>query len=215
MLQPIKCIFWEKWVWSFKTLSSTFYAKWRSVTRKNTLAALNPHISSFSLFPPLHPVHFYRVDIFIPVAHIRIDNILLTKSFLFVIDGLLTIFSPKFLASLEWSYYHPIKHLLVFKTSWRLLQDMSWKPLQHVFSVTSFRLPRRLEDILGDEKLLRWRRFQDVLKICLEDVLKTSWRQAKCLLGISVCNKSKYVSNESIFHKSISDESKANPECIN
>ena len=40
----------------------------------------------------------------------------------------------------------PSKHLLVFKTSWRCLQDMSWRRLQHVFSVTIFRLPRRLED---------------------------------------------------------------------
>ena len=47
--------------------------------------------------------------------------------------------------------------LLVFKTSWRRLH--------HVFSVTVFRLPRRL---------------QGVLQICLEDLwktyLKTSWR---------------------------------------
>ena len=46
----------------------------------------------------------------------------------------------------------------------------------------------------------------------LEDVLKkrleTSWRQTKCLLRISVSNKSKLASNNSIFHKCISDESK-------
>ena len=71
----------------------------------------------------------------------------------------------------------------VLKTSWR------W--LQHVFSVTSFCLLRRLqdiiarrlastswrrledvlgrrEDVLEDEKVLRWR--------CLQDVLKTAWR---------------------------------------
>ena len=46
--------------------------------------------------------------------------------------------------------------------SWRRLQDMSWKRLQHVFSVTILRLPRRLED---------------VLQKCLDDVLKTSWRR--------------------------------------
>ena len=51
-----------------------------------------------------------------------------------------------------------IKHLLVFKTFWRRLQ--------HFFSVTIFRLPRRLQGVLEDEKLLRWRRH----------VLKTSWR---------------------------------------
>ena len=74
----------------------------------------------------------------------------------------------------------PSKHLLVFKTSWRHLQDMSWRRLQHVFSVTILRLPRRLEDVLKtfsrplarrlqdvleDEKLLRWRRLEDVLEI--------------------------------------------------
>ena len=90
----------------------------------------------------------------------------------------------------------PKKHFLVFKTSWRLLQDMSWRGFQHIFSVTILRLPRRLEDVLRrrledvlktfsrplarglqdvleDEKFLRWRRLQDILKTCLEDVLKT------------------------------------------
>ena len=47
----------------------------------------------------------------------------------------------------------PSKHLLVLKTA--------WIRLQHVFSVTIFRLPRRLEDLLQRR---------------LEDVLKTSWR---------------------------------------
>ena len=36
--------------------------------------------------------------------------------------------------------------------------------------------PRRLQDALEDEKLLRWRRFESVFKACLEDILKTSWR---------------------------------------
>ena len=71
--------------------------------------------------------------------------------------------------------------------SWRRLQDMSRRRLQHVFSVTILRLPRRFQDVLKtfsrplarrleDEKLLRWRRLQDVLKTCLEDILRTSWR---------------------------------------
>ena len=97
-------------------------------------------------------------------------------------------------------YKHPSKHLLVLKTSWRRLE--------HVFSVTIFWLPRRLEDVLQrrrledisqdvleDERFLCWRRLQDILKACLEDVLttcledvlkacledilKTSWRQKK------------------------------------
>ena len=48
----------------------------------------------------------------------------------------------------------------------------------------------------------------------LEDVLKTLWRQAKYLLGISVSNKSKCVPNKSIFNKSTFDNSKANPKRI-
>ena len=43
----------------------------------------------------------------------------------------------------------------------------------------------------------------------------SSWRKRKYLLGIFVSNKSKCVSKKSIFHKSISDNSKANPKCIN
>ena len=86
----------------------------------------------------------------------------------------------------------PIKYLLVFKTCWRRLQDMSWRRLQHVFSVTIFCLPRRLEDVLKTswktkncyaedvlktclEEVLRTC-LEDFLKTCLEDVLKTSWR---------------------------------------
>ena len=48
----------------------------------------------------------------------------------------------------------------------------------------------------------------------LEDVFRTSLKETKCLLGISVSIKSKSVSNKSIYHKSISDESMANPKCI-
>ena len=40
---------------------------------------------------------------------------------------------------------------------------------------------------------------EDVLKTCLEDVLKTLWRKTKYLLGISISNKSKYLSHESYF----------------
>ena len=55
---------------------------------------------------------------------------------------------------------------------------------------------------------------EDVLKTYLEDVFKTSRRQTKSLLVISVSNKSKCISNKSMFHKSISDKSKANPKCV-
>ena len=105
---------------------------------------------------------------------------------------------------------------------------------RHVLKTSSTRLQRnnftssktswrRLEDVFEDEKLFRWRRLEDVLKTYLqdvfktylEDVLKTLWRETKYLPGISVSNKSKCVSSKSIFDKSISDNSKVNPKCIN
>ena len=61
---------------------------------------------------------------------------------------------------------------------------------QDVFSVTIFRLPRRVEDVLKTC-------LEDVLKACLEDACKTSWRQTKCFLKLSVSNKSKCVFNKS------------------
>ena len=93
--------------------------------------------------------------------------------------------------------YNPSKHLLVLKTSSR-----------HVFKTC-------LEDVLKTclEDVLKTC-LEDVLKTCLEDVLKILWRQAKYLLGISVSNKSKCVSNKSIFNKSTFDNSKANPKCM-
>ena len=78
-------------------------------------------------------------------------------------------------------------------------------------------------DVLEDVKLLRWRRLQDmssrhVLR-CLEDMpwrpLEDIMETKQYLLGISVSNKSKCASNKYIFHKSVSDNSKANPKCIN
>ena len=111
--------------------------------------------------------------------------------------------------------WYPSKHLLVLKMSWRRLQRNNFTSS----NVTILLLP----SYVLEDKRRHWRRLQDILKICLEDVLKTcledvlktciedvlktSWRQAKYLLGISVSNKS-------IFHKSISDNSKANPKCI-
>ena len=61
-------------------------------------------------------------------------------------------------------------------TSSGRLQDMSSRRLEDVFSLTIFRLPRRLEDVLEDVKMLRWRRVEDEFKRCLEDVLNTSSR---------------------------------------
>ena len=119
----------------------------------------------------------------------------------------------------------PSKHLLIFNTSWR--------HLQHVFNVIIFRLPRCLEDVLKTSRETSWRRLRkrkivmlktssrQFFKTSWTHVLKTSWRhvwtccrQTRYLLGISVSNKSKYVSNNSIFHKSISDESKVNPKSL-
>ena len=82
----------------------------------------------------------------------------------------------------------------VLKTSSTRLQRNNFTS-----SKTSWRpLARRLQDVLEDEKLLRWRRLvlhvlktswrhlEDVLKTFLEDLLKILWRQTKYLLGISV-----------------------------
>ena len=120
------------------------------------------------------------------------------------------------------------------KTSWRHVLKRSSTRLQRNNITSSKTSWRHLQDVKFDEKLLRWRRLQDILKTCLEDVLNTylenilktcledvfkmSWRQTKCLSGISVSNNSKCVylwSNKSIFSKTISDESKANPKCVN
>ena len=85
------------------------------------------------------------------------------------------------------SWKLPSKHLLVFKMSWRRLEDMSWKCLQHVFSVTNFCLPRRLEDFLKTFANTTWSRLEDVLKTScktswrrLKDILKMSWKMKNC-----------------------------------
>ena len=72
---------------------------------------------------------------------------------------------------------------------------------------------RRLENILENENLLRWRRLQDVWKTCLEDIFKTSLRQKKWKY-LYLINLNVHVSNKSIFDKSISYRSKANPESL-
>ena len=112
--------------------------------------------------------------------------------------------------------------------SWRRLQDMSLRRLQHGFSVTILHLPRRLEDVLQrrlEEVLKRsWRHLARrlgrrkivTLKTSWRHVLKTSWRHyGEKQNTYWRSKKSKYVSNKSIFHKSISDNSKANPKYIN
>ena len=91
----------------------------------------------------------------------------------------------------------------------RRLQDMSCKRLWYVFSVTIFRLPRRLEGTSQGVLKTSWRRLEDMSWRLLEDrswrflenmswrCLQTSWRQTKYFLELSVSNKSKYASNKS------------------
>ena len=64
----------------------------------------------------------------------------------------------------------------VLKTSSRHVLKMSSTRLQCNNFTSSKTSSRRLQHVLEDEKLLRWRRLQDVFKTCLEDVLMT-WRR--------------------------------------
>ena len=92
---------------------------------------------------------------------------------------------------------YPRKHLLssrrledVFKT---YLEYVSARPQRNSFS--SFKTSgRRVEDVFETS----WK----------TKIFKKSWRQTKCLPGISVSSKS-------ISQKSLSDKSKADPKCIN
>ena len=81
------------------------------------------------------------------------------------------------------------------------LEDVLKTSLRHFLKTPSKRLQRN--------------NAEDVFKTCLEDVLKTLWRITKYLLEIFVSKKSKCVSNESIFHISISGNSNVNPKCTN
>ena len=58
----------------------------------------------------------------------------------------------------------------------RRLQDVFKTCLQRNNFSSSETSSRRLQDVLEDKKLLRWRRFEDVFKTCFEDVFKTSSR---------------------------------------
>ena len=73
-----------------------------------------------------------------------------------VLDTHLGLLNPKISTQIS-----PVSILFVSIKSLRGLQDMS---------------SRRLQDVLEDVKLLRWRRVEDVFKTCFEDVLKTSSR---------------------------------------
>ena len=97
------------------------------------------------------------------------------------------------------------------------LEDVLKTSLRHVLKTPSKRLQRNnAEDVFKTclEDILKTC-LEDILKKCLQDVLKTLWRITKYLLEIFVSKKSKCVSNESIFHISISDNSKANSKCTN
>ena len=94
--------------------------------------------------------------------------------------------------------------MLVLKTSSKRLQRKSCYA-EDVLTTCLEDMPwRRVED-------LSWRRVEGLswrrLETCLEDMSwrrQTSWRQTKCLLGISLSSKSKSVSDKSISHISIS-----------
>ena len=60
----------------------------------------------------------------------------------------------------------------VFKTSWRRLQRNNFSSSKTSCEISS----RRLQDVLEDETLSRWRCVEDVFKKCLQDVFKTCWR---------------------------------------
>ena len=71
-------------------------------------------------------------------------------------------------------FMYPSKHLLVLKTSSTRLQRNNFTSSKTSCKDVLKTSWRRLEDVLQDEKLLRRRHLEDVLKTCLEDVLKTS-----------------------------------------
>ena len=101
----------------------------------------------------------------------------------------LTLLYPCFISNLpELSPHLAILLHIAPQKTFVGLEGMSWRRFQHVFSVTIFRLPRRLENILkaSCKDVLKtscntsWRRLQDVLEdkilLCwrhLEDVFKT------------------------------------------
>ena len=58
-------------------------------------------------------------------------------------------------------------NFLSFKTSWRRLANTSWRRLEDISQA------RCLQDVLENEKLLRWRRLEDISWRRLKDM---SWR---------------------------------------
>ena len=91
-------------------------------------------------------------------------------------------------------WYCPSKHFLLLQTSSTSLQWNSFTSSIRLENIFEDVLKTCLEDVL--ETCL-----EDILKICLENVLNTLWRQTKYLLGLSVSNKLKCISNKYIFPK--------------
>ena len=60
----------------------------------------------------------------------------------------------KLLASSAIDYIIPGNTCWSPKTTWRHLQDKSWRLLQDVFDITISCLPRCLQDVLENEKFL-------------------------------------------------------------
>ena len=148
----------------------------------------------------------YHVTCFAKVSLLLLKScsIRVIITFRFIIKNLAHAFNT----SSAWQFY---VFQDVLKTSCKDVLKTSWRPLA-----------RRLEDVLEDEILLRWIRLEHMSCRCVQDMLyllKILWRQTKYLLGIYVYlsrdSKSKCVSNKFVFQKSISDNSKSNPKCIN
>ena len=62
---------------------------------------------------------------------------------------------------------------------------------------------------------MSWKGLEDMFWRCLEDILKISLEDVFSVTIFRLPRRLQCVSNKSIFHKSISDNSKANPKCIN
>ena len=84
--------------------------------------------------------------------------------------------------ALQWFFFnlslvrktYPSKNLLISKTSWRRLLNISWKRLEDVFNVTISRLLRCLQDIFRTS----WKMSCKTINCYVEDIFKT------CLQGI-------------------------------
>ena len=128
------------------------------------------------------------------------------QTFVGLEDVFKTCLEDVFNASSAWQLY---VFQVVLKTSRKEVLKTSWKT-KNYYAEDVWKTC--LEDVLKTC-------LEDALKTCLEDLLKILWRQPKYLLEISVYlswdNKSKCVSAKPAFHKSISDNSRANPKCIN